>query len=654
MAQSYGPHNRDRERVLEATDLVALIGEHIALKPAGREFRGLCPFHDDSNPSLHVVPHKGIYKCFACGAGGTAFDFVMNYHNMDFREALQYLAERTGITLTPPRPRTAEGGNPDASDEPDLSTADLVAAHRTAVEFYRAILRHKQHGAEARAILESRGITEAMIDRFHIGAAPDRWDGLAATLQAKKIDLTPFVKSGLLSPRRESGGYVDRFRNRIVFPIFDVLERPIAIGARKINPDDEPKYLNSPEHARFRKARTLYGLNLASRAIQSSGMAILVEGYTDVIACHQSGLTNVVAALGTALTIDHARMLQRMCSRVTLVFDGDLAGRKAADRAVEMFFAANVDVRIAILPDEQDPAELLEQDGGLVLFEKCVRTAPEAIEYLLGILSEDLQSSSTGLSGRQQIIEQFLRRLGELGYHGMSQLRRDLVLHYLSTRLNLSVASVHRLIPWPKQQRASAAPIGAQSEARRSDSARRHHAQAGGSATRQDAHAARVQAEAGLLSCILSDPAILDMQPIASDSATLRDHLQATVFEDAEYRYLLERIVKTDPSDLTPARMASWTAARPKAAQALADLHTLGIGRFGDGQIAQDTLNQVAAYLGALVELTDRASDGTDLDRDGPRPSEQTAGLNKVRVAIDKSRRTGGTRRRLGRTGTSS
>ncbi|NOG53542.1 MAG: DNA primase [Planctomycetes bacterium] len=642
MAQSFGLHNHDRERVLEATDLVALIGEHVALKPAGREFKGLCPFHDDSNPSLHVAPHKNIYKCFACGAGGTAFDFVMNYHSMDFREALQYLADRAGITLTPTRPHGTE-----TDDGPHLSTADLISAHQTAVGFYQTILRHDTHGAEARAILEARGITQAMIERFRIGAAPDRWDGLAQTLQKKKLNLTPFVKSGLLTPHRESDGYVDRFRNRLIFPIYDVLDRPVAIGARRIDPDDEPKYLNSPEHARFQKSKTLYGLNHAARDIQKRGSAVLVEGYTDVIACHQAGLSHVVAALGTALTIDHARVLQRLCNEVILVFDGDTAGTKAADRAVEIFFAASVDVRIVILPDDQDPADLLDREGGLAEFDHLTRTAPDAIDYLLQTLTHSLTADAGGLSQRQQTIEQFLQRLGELGYHGMPHLRRDLVLNHLSTLLRMPAASVHRLIPWPrKSHRATPTRQDTPNAAPRKRDRLEDHA--------------RIQAEAGILASILDDPVVLDMKPGTDDDSTVRDRLRSLAFVHHEYQYLLDKLVDTPPADLTQARIASWTVSRPEAGRALADLHALNraaatmpelddepTSLVADDQRLKDALDRVTAYLDALTQLI-------DLHRAGPGTASADDDVAAANVNIERIRRAGGTRRKLGRSGSSS
>lgn len=448
MTQTY--RNNDVQNVLDATDLVRLIGEHVNLRPAGREFKGLCPFHDDTNPSMCVVPHKGFFHCFVCGTGGDALRFVQLHQHIEFGEALRYLADRAGIPLTPRRPQNVnEAGEIDEAAE-GFSTTQIVEAHRQALSFYRTLLRSERHGAVGRQLFADRDINEAMVERFELGIAPTDptvWDGLARTLGAKDAPLGVYEAIGLLMPRRDGSGFVDRFRNRLIFPIHDEHARPIAFGARKIDPDDEPKYLNSPEHPRFKKSRTLYGLHLARPAIQKTKTAVIVEGYTDVIACHQHEVENVVATLGTALTDDHARVLARWCERVVLVFDGDVAGQKAADRAVEVFFESPVDVRIAVLPGGVDPAELLAQPDGVETWHRVIGESIDALAFLFASLRARLTDDSTGVTARQRVIEAFLTRLGSLGFHRMTPLRRDLMLARLSDILHLPGETLLRSIP---------------------------------------------------------------------------------------------------------------------------------------------------------------------------------------------------------------
>ena len=224
----------DIDRVRDASDIVRIIGEHISLKPKGREFVGLCPFHDDRTPSMTVVPHKQFYKCFSCGASGDVFTFVQKFLRMEFRESLEFLAERAGVQLTPLRQQSfAEQG-----DQPAITKKDLFAANNAAAAFFVGVMKHETHGAAGREVLKSRGVSEEMIKEFRLGVAPDRWDGLVMTLGGK-LGNDLLAQAGLLK-QREGGGYYDAFRNRVMFPITDRTGRVIAFGARKINPEDEP------------------------------------------------------------------------------------------------------------------------------------------------------------------------------------------------------------------------------------------------------------------------------------------------------------------------------------------------------------------------------------------------------------------------------
>lgn len=434
------PHARgsdDRDRVKDATDIVRLVGDHVELRARGREYVGLCPFHDDHSPSMAVVPAKQIFHCFACGAGGDAFSFVMRYHRMEFPDALRFLADRAGIELSRDR-------SPDRQGPSKRSTQ--AEANAVALSFFQTILGHGQHGMAAREVIERRGISEEMVEAFLLGASPDRWDGLLQTLESKRIDTGSFAEVGLLKVR-ETGGMYDAFRNRLIFPIHDQAGRVIAFGGRKINEEDEPKYLNSPESELFDKSSTLYGLHQASRSIQTAGVAIVTEGYTDVIACHQAGFTNAVATLGTALTPGHARVLRRLCDTVVLLFDGDEAGLRAADRAVEVFFSEPVDVRIATLSsqtDAKDPDELLKRDSGAEVFQAILSDATDILDYRLDATRRRL--AVDGISAFERAYEEEIRRLAGLGLARAKPVRKQRIVQRLVELTGMDVAIVNQAL----------------------------------------------------------------------------------------------------------------------------------------------------------------------------------------------------------------
>jgi DNA primase len=448
----------DRDRVLEATDLVSLIGEHVRLERKGREHLGLCPFHDDRRPSMAVVTHKGtpFFKCFACGAAGNAIDFMMRYHRLEFPEALRQLAERCGITLTPRHGTSAE-----TSDR----RADLIRANEVAARAFRRLLDDEVEGALAREMLDRRGVSAEMRERFGLGAAPSSWDRLASGLEAwsrggeaaGRMPMDVFESAGLVQ-RSRRGDWIDRFRNRLVFPIRNEMGRTIAFGARQLDPEDQPKYLNSPESPVFDKSSTLYGLDVAKQAIIRRKSAVVVEGYLDVIACHAAGFEHVVATLGTALTAGHARRLHHKAEEVVLLFDGDAAGARAADRAIEVFFTGSLDVRIGTLPGGLDPDDLLKTPGGAEAFERAVEEAVDALDHLIRRFTR-AWSAQDGLSSRQRLLEDLLARLARLGFHRMSSLRRALVLDRLAASTGIAVPQLLDAMPAEsRRQEPSAMP----------------------------------------------------------------------------------------------------------------------------------------------------------------------------------------------------
>jgi len=462
----------DRDRVLDATDLVALVGEHVALKPKGREHVGLCPFHDDRSPSLTIFHKAGAswYKCFACGATGNAFDFLLNFHKMTFPEALRFLAARAGMELTQRFERQHHEGG--------IGKQDLIEANRLALKFYRRMLADETEGAVARGVIESRGISPAMAESFQLGYAPDRRDGIEQALaraaahvrstgakgarsgeKSGPPSIETFVAAGVV--RDGYSGRSDFLRHRLVFPICDNLGNPIAFGGRKLRDEDEPKYLNSPESPLFYKSKSLYGIHLASQSIIKSKVAIVTEGYTDVIACHQAGFTNVVATLGTALTRDHAKLLQQRCETVILLFDGDAAGMRAADRGVEVFFAEKIDVKVCTLPGGRDPDDLLRTPDGVTAFRAALDSAIDALAYLVRRFQSEY-GAKTGVSGKHQSLEALFRKLAELGFGSLPVVRRTLVLASLASITGLAERQLEAAVAAIRTpaRRAPSAPAG--------------------------------------------------------------------------------------------------------------------------------------------------------------------------------------------------
>ncbi|MFG0329532.1 MAG: DNA primase [Phycisphaerales bacterium] len=617
MTRGVSSFSDDRQRVLDAADIVQIVGECVSLKPKGREFVGLCPFHDDHSPSMFVAPHKQIFKCFSCGAGGNSIDFVMRYHRIEFREALQMLAERAGIELQPTR---VSKDATSSSNDAGVSGADIVEAHRVALRFYRTILAHESHGQTGREQFVSRGFGDDIIERFELGVAPDRWDGLATYLDAKNIPLRPYLAAGLVQARKSGDGHIDRFRNRLIFPIHDATGRPIAFGARKIDPDDEPKYLNSPEHPRFNKSATLYGLHLASRAIQRANEALLVEGYTDVIALHAAGVENAVATLGTSLTRDHARILKRLCDRVTLVFDGDAAGQKAADRAVEIFFQGGVDVRVAVLPGGQDPADLAASDAGVEQFRSIVSGAPDAIEYLYRAFSAQWRDASGSVSQRERLVESFAERLVDLGFRRMGPVRRALILDRLTRLLGVSVQAIEKAF----------AGGGRRRPARESAPAPDHAAE------RTVAPSPRVQAERGLVGCLIHTPHLLEH--LDHDGRPLRVSVKPELLRDDAARQAFEALLEASDEEREPSRLGARFN-DPAMSEFITDLYW-SAQRMTDGEDAQ--LQELCmAYFDALrrheaatASLT-RAAEADSNDQD------------RLEAVVQAARARGGNRRAL-------
>ncbi|MCX7800430.1 MAG: DNA primase [Fimbriimonadales bacterium] len=348
--------NEIRSRI----DLADLIGQRVALKRVGKNWKGLCPFHDDRNPSFYVSPSIGRYRCFACGATGDAFTWVMQTQRVDFPEALEILAGIAGVRLSRQR-------RPDERSE----RQQHLAAMQAALEFFREELRRSK---AARDYCARRGLDDAAIDEWELGYAPDVEAALATRLQRAGHSLAECA-SLFLVDRDPSGGFFDKFRGRLIFPIRNERGELVAFGGRLLG-DGHPKYINSGDTPLFRKSRVLYGFPKARAAIQASGRAVLVEGYLDVIACHRADVRQAVASLGTSLTAEHAQLLRRWCEEVAILYDADEAGQKAADRAYEVLREAGFKVRFALMPAGEDPDTLLRTKGAAAVRQAVEQALP--------------------------------------------------------------------------------------------------------------------------------------------------------------------------------------------------------------------------------------------------------------------------------------
>jgi DNA primase len=336
-------------------DIVRVVQDYVSLKKKGANWMACCPFHQEKTPSFSVNPSKGIFYCFGCGVGGNAFKFVMEMEHVSFPEAVKIVAEKTGTPL----PALVD----DEKFEARRRDADeIVQLNSWAMEWWEQQLEHDTEARGAREYVESRGISEETRKTFRLGFAPDSWDALSSHLKRKGATSAQIERSGLVV-KKDAGGFYDRFRGRVIFPVLDAQGRAVAFGARVLPGGGEPKYLNSPETAAYTKGRHLYGLHQNREEIRRKKFVILVEGYLDLIVPYQFGVRNCVASLGTALTSEQARLLGRFARRVVVNYDGDRAGVAAAKRAVEVLLPEDFEVKVLVLPDGADPDEFLRARG---------------------------------------------------------------------------------------------------------------------------------------------------------------------------------------------------------------------------------------------------------------------------------------------------
>ncbi|UTR09371.1 DNA primase [Evansella sp. LMS18] len=344
------------EEIRKSVDIVDIISEYVQLKKQGRNLTGLCPFHGEKTPSFSVSPDKQLYHCFGCGAGGNVFSFLMETDGLSFSESVAKIARRVNISVPEAEEAAGNSGIKDETFQP------WIEGHSLAAKLYHHILTATDEGRDAREYLRKRGFTREAIDTFQIGYAPDSWDLLTNFLEKRNFSLKDMAESGLLAVRDFDKKSFDRFRDRIMFPIWNKNGEAVAFGGRILG-EGNPKYLNSPESALFKKSEILYNFHQARKAIKKKGEAVLFEGYVDVISAWRAGIHHGVAALGTALTENHARMLRRNADKVIICYDGDDAGQNATFKNAVLLEESGLQVRVARLPEGYDPDDYIQQNG---------------------------------------------------------------------------------------------------------------------------------------------------------------------------------------------------------------------------------------------------------------------------------------------------
>ncbi len=430
------------DALLDRVDIVEVIDRRVKLRKSGKNYTARCPFHEEKTPSFSVNPDKQFYYCFGCGAGGNALGFLMDYENLDFPRAVESLASSVGMEV----PREPSGTPHDPAREQTNQT--LYALMEEVARYYRGQLRHHPQAHRAVAYLKGRGLTGQIARKFDLGFAPPGWDNLMKALGANPGQVALLKDSGMLV-ENEQGRLYDRFRDRVVFPIRDQRGRVIAFGGRVLG-DDKPKYLNSPETSIFHKGRELYGLYQARQTNRKLERLLVVEGYMDVIALAQHGISYATATLGTATSRTHLERIYRQCPEVVFCFDGDEAGRKAAFRALEAALPCMEDgrqARFLFLPEGEDP-DTAVRNGGREHFQQLLDKAVPLEQFLFDAVAEGLDTDS--LDGRARLSKlalPFIRQLPEGVY-------RQLMFQALAQRTGLDQASLMKLEPAP------AAPAG--------------------------------------------------------------------------------------------------------------------------------------------------------------------------------------------------
>lgn len=544
------------DRIRDSTDIVEVISRYVSLKPTGKGFKGLCPFHQEKTPSFTVNADRQFFHCFGCKAGGNAFHFVMRAESLTFIEAVKELAQRAGIALP-------EAGTP-ANQAQDTQRRQLLEVTAWAAGRFQEALRRPGISEPAKAYLQRRGLSTEVAEAFALGYAPDGWDNLLKAARRDQYSEGLLEKAGLIVPRKEGGGFYDRFRQRLMFPIRDLQGRVVAFGGRVLDAG-EPKYLNSPETPLFKKGELLYGLDLARESARRRNRLVLVEGYMDVIACHAFGFSEAVASLGTALTPAQANLIRRFSEKVLLLYDADEAGVQASLRAFEVLNREGCLVQVVALPGAKDPDEFLRAQGAAA-FQSLLDQPQTMVEFVF-----------THLAGREKLDRlegkvTVLKALAPIVSQMASPVERSLSVQWIAGRLQLDERTV--LQELGRQKRPPLPPTFGE--------------------TREPAPqepAAVLPEEQGLLSALLKRPGLVEK---------FRERLQPDFFSQDLHRHLMAALlgaVAPAGADDEEVWTQRWINALPEPAWVEAAL-TLWAESSGGGNseaVARDCLNRLEA-----------------------------------------------------------
>jgi DNA primase len=415
------------QKIKDSNDIIDIVSEKVRLKRAGRYYTGLCPFHSEKTPSFTVTPDRQIYKCFGCGEGGNVITFIMKTRNLDFFEAVKYLGEKANINIETDNSRTAR--------EKDVNEK-LYKINTEAARFFFSRL---QTSKDALAYFTERGISEKTLKSFGLGFAPSSWNELIRFLRAKGYTDLDMLNAGLIIKSQKETSrevFYDRFRNRVMFPVFDVRGRVIGFGGRVLD-DSKPKYLNSPETPVFKKGINLYGLNFAVKNLKDR-MLIIVEGYMDCISLHQYGITNVVASLGTALTPNQAKLLKRYADRIIISYDADLAGQNATLRGLEILRNEGFDIRVLTVPQGKDPDEYIRSNGREA-FLKLINDALPLIDYRINKVKEGVDLK------KPDMLAEYAKNAAMI-VSELNPLQKDIYIKRISEETGIKEDAIYNLI----------------------------------------------------------------------------------------------------------------------------------------------------------------------------------------------------------------
>ncbi len=407
------------ERIINESDVVSVISEFIALKKSGKDYKGLCPFHQEKTPSFYVVPSKGFFHCFGCGKGGSVANFIMEHERMDYPSALRYLAEKAGIEI----PR---------AESVDSFEEKLYSALNAAASYYQNTLYDHPAGKMVLEYLESRGISKDTARLFGFGFAPSGWENLIKNAAARGIKVADLEAAGLVSKKEK---YYDRFRNRLMIPIKTLSGKVLGVGGRAMPGDDSPKYINSPETAVYKKGQILYGMDLSRDFIRDKDEAVVVEGYFDLVALHQAGIRNVVAVSGTGFTVQQASLLSRFCRRVILLYDSDSAGIRAANRACGVLYDSGLQPSLVLLPRGFDPDSFVREKGSSEL-SGLIDNSVDIIEFVGKGLQGPFSIQSLSVQKRT------ITFLSEMMSPIEDNLTRDLLAKKMFDRLDIDIRTL--------------------------------------------------------------------------------------------------------------------------------------------------------------------------------------------------------------------